>query len=100
MSEEFSNDYENRCGNCHLLMHPDDRFCRHCGTPKGRGAFLPYRNEINCVYGPPTKEVVICHSCGHRWVTLGLGGDESKFCPECRSKRWGVEISEPYEFGE
>lgn len=100
MGEELSTDYEGRCGNCHSMMRPNDKYCRYCGTPKGKGKFLPYRNEMYCVYGPPIKEVFKCPACGHRWAVAGLGGDDSKYCPQCCSQQLNVERREIRDFGE
>ena len=100
MKEQLSTDYEGRCGNCHSVMNPDDKYCRYCGTAKGKGKFLPYENEMYCVYGPPIKEVFKCQTCGYSWVTTGLGGDNSKYCPQCCSKQLDVESSEEMTFSE
>lgn len=76
-------DYDGRCGNCHSRMGDNDLYCRICGTKRGEGAFEPYANLIACVYGPPIKTVFKCNACGHNWEITVLGGDKSKFCPQC-----------------
>lgn len=79
----MSADYEDRCGNCHARMTKEEKYCRHCGTKRGEGEFLPYRNIPECVYGPPVMIRSKCTSCGNIWITRGLCGDPSEFCPEC-----------------
>lgn len=77
--------YESRCGNCHAYMIKSDLFCRYCGTKRGDGAFEPF-DELEFVqyaYGPPIKTVFKCNACGHSWEITVLGGDKSKFCPQC-----------------
>lgn len=76
-------DYEGRCGNCHSRIGDNDLYCRLCGTKRGEGTFEPYANLIACVYGPPIKTVFKCNACGHSWEITVLGGDKSKFCPQC-----------------
>lgn len=98
MEEELSADYEGRCGNCHSEMNPNDKYCRYCGTPKGKGEFSPYRNVMYCVYGPPVKEMFQCQACGHRWTVETLGADNPKYCPQCRSQRLSVEERELLDF--
>ena len=78
MREKLSTDYEGRCGDCHELMRPEDKYCRYCGTPRGRGKFEPYSNKMYCVYGPLIREVFRCQICGHRWTTARLGGDHPR----------------------
>ena len=107
-------DYTNRCGNCHSYLGEDDKYCRYCGTERGQGKFLPYKNVIDCVYGPPVKKKYKCTACGHIWITGDLGGDQSKYCPQCGKKTlnvledkalWdfftsAIGYEEPYDTGE
>lgn len=103
-------DYTNRCGNCHAYLRPEDKYCRYCGTKRGQGSFKPYKNIIACVYGPTVKKKYKCTSCGHIWVVGMMGGDNSRYCPQCGKKTvtvqqdkslkqlWGpVGIEEPYD---
>ncbi len=82
----LSRNYENRCGNCRKSMRPEDKYCRYCGTLRGKGKFKPYRNEVSYVYGPPVKTKHKCGDCGYIWVACVMGGDSPKYCPKCRSR--------------
>lgn len=88
ISREFINttDYTNRCGNCHAYLRENDRFCEQCGTERGKGSFLPYKNGAYCVYGPPIKTKFKCSACGHIWIEGGLGGHRAHYCPQCGKK--------------
>ena len=83
-----SEENDNRCGNCGEYLDPKDKYCRYCGTQRGKGKFRPELNdrEMVCVYGPPVKTVHQCSACGHRWVARTLGGDDPKYCPQCGSE--------------
>ena len=81
-----STDYKNRCGNCHKGLGPKDKYCRYCGTERGKGEFKPYYNQVLFVYGPPIKCTRKCSKCGHRWTSSALGGDKQYYCPRCGSK--------------
>ena len=76
-------DHTNRCGECHAFIGEADKFCRYCGTPKGKGKFLPYENVVECVYGPPTTTTHTCTKCGYTWKVNQLSEDRAKFCPKC-----------------
>lgn len=106
-------DYTNRCGNCHAYLRPEDKYCRYCGTKRGKGTFKPFKNIIECVYGPTVKRKYKCSSCGYIWVVGVMGGDNSRYCPQCGKKKvivlqdkvlkqfWGpVGIEEPYDQGD
>lgn len=83
---EWSTDYTNRCGNCHKSLDENEKYCRYCGTKRGEGAFQPYQNIMQCIYGPmPQKRVHKCTACDHWWQTM-LMIDNEKFCPECGSR--------------
>ena len=82
---KYSIDYKGRCGKCHQIMGEDDLFGRYCGTPKGKGAFLPYENVVMCVYGPPAVTTHTCTGCGYSWSVDTLARDPAKFCPKCGS---------------
>ena len=96
--DELITDYKGKCGNCHSRLRKNDKYCRYCGTMKGKGKFLPYRNEMYCVYGPPIKEIFRCTKCGYRWGAVGLGGDGSKYCPQCGAANVQNELRECREF--
>ena len=83
-------DYTNRCGNCHSYLGENDKYCRYCGAERGKGRFEPFKNETYCVYGPPVKKKYKCTACGHVWITGQLGGDNSKYCPQCGKKTVNV----------
>ena len=79
-----SADYENRCGNCSAYLSSEDKHCQNCGTKKGEGSFLPYKNIIEILYGPPITKKYKCESCNHVWITLATGGrDDCHYCPQC-----------------
>lgn len=83
-------EYYNRCGHCHEILGEDDKYCRYCGTERGKGEFLPFMNGMYCVYGPPVKMKYKCTACGHIWISGVLGGDNAKFCPQCGKKSLNV----------
>lgn len=81
---KWTNEYPpNMCGNCHCRLGENDRYCRNCGTERGKGRFLPYRNIILCAYGPDIKTYFRCNACGHTWNVLMVGGFQSPYCPMC-----------------
>ena len=82
----WCSDYEDRCGNCRMLLEKDDKYCKHCGTKRGHGKFIPYRtNTTNTVlYGAPgISRKFKCSACGNIWETIN---DFSLFCPKCGCK--------------
>ena len=106
-------EYVDMCGNCQAHLDKDDKYCKYCGTERGKGKFLPFRNETYCVYGPPIKTKYKCSNCGHMWITCHLGGDNSQYCPRCGGKtvntqecktldffNMAVGLEEPYDIGE
>lgn len=76
-------DYEGRCGNCHEIMRPEDKYCMYCGTIRGEGSFLPFNNMICCFYGPPTKKKYRCQECGYMWITDRFFDNDALYCPQC-----------------
>ena len=83
--EEWSTDYEGRCGNCHSRIRDDEKYCRYCGTKRGEGKFEPYQNVMQCIYGPmPVKRVRKCTKCKKKWKTMVMIDDQN-FCPDCGS---------------
>ena len=82
--DELTTDYENRCGNCHNWLGEKDKYCSKCGTKRGEGIFLPYRNIVYCVYGPPVTQKFKCSECGFAWTIGSLGGrSDIHYCPQC-----------------
>lgn len=80
-------DYTNRCGNCREHMDAEDKYCKYCGTARGKGAFKPYYNQIHVVYGPPITAKYTCENCGHQWVERAIGSDDPNYCPNCGSRK-------------
>lgn len=91
--KQYSFDHKGRCRKCHKFLSEDDRFCRYCGTPKGKGLFLPYENVQACVYGPPVDTFHTCSNCGFSWTVSALGIDRAAFCPKC-----GGQVSTDYTY--
>lgn len=74
---------ENQCGNCHAGLEEGDKYCRMCGTKRGEGEFKPYRNVMECIYGPmPEKRKHVCTQCHYTWTTEVML-DEEYYCPKC-----------------
>ena len=79
----WTTDYEGKCGNCHAKLGSTDQYCRVCGTKRNEGAFLPYKNRMECIYGPmPVKRLHTCKSCGYAWENKVMI-DYDKYCPKC-----------------
>ena len=71
------------CGNCHEPLEPGDKYCRYCGTKVGDGAYNPFQDLMECIYGPmPVDREHACTVCGFSWTTR-LMIDDQKFCPKC-----------------
>ena len=86
MNELECTDYENRCGNCHGFFEENDKYCRYCGTKRGEGAFAPYQNFMECIYGPaPVKRTHECPKCKYTWETFVMIDDED-YCPQCGAR--------------
>ncbi len=74
---------EGECGNCHARLGKEDEYCRYCGTRAGEGAFEPYQNFLECVYGPmPVERIHTCSKCGYSWTTCVMI-DRQRYCPKC-----------------
>lgn len=76
-------DLEAWCGNCNAALDEFDKYCRHCGTKRGEGAFLPRQNGMEILYGPPMKYKFRCSNCNHVWMESTIGPSDSKYCPKC-----------------
>lgn len=75
-----------QCGNCHAGLGADDKYCRICGTKRGEGAYAPYQNLMQCIYGPPpVNRKHTCPQCGFSWTTCVMI-DRQEFCPQCGSR--------------
>lgn len=74
---------KNSCGNCHAPLGENDAYCRVCGTKAGEGAFEPFQNLMQCIYGPmPVTRTHTCPACGYGWTTYVMI-DKDRFCPRC-----------------
>ena len=95
-----SEDYTGRCGNCHELLEPADKYCRFCGTKRGEGAFHPFWNPMMVAYGPPYLRKHKCDKCSHIWIDSVLSS-EAAFCPACGGSgiRKQSEREAPFLFG-
>ena len=82
----WCNDYEDQCGNCHNYLDKEDKYCRNCGTERGKGKFIPYKIGPSAVlYGAPSiRRKYKCLSCGNKWETVN---SVSGYCPKCGSAR-------------
>ena len=84
-------DYTGLCGNCHESLPDNAKYCKYCGTKRGKGRFKPFFNESYCVYGPPIKSRFRCSKCGYSWEESYLAGiNTAKYCPECGKRRLTV----------
>lgn len=84
--KELCTDYEGKCGNCHSSLGQEDAYCRICGTKRGEGAFAPYSNIMQCIYGPmPQERNHKCLKCGYSWKNCVMV-DRDKYCPKCGDK--------------
>ena len=79
-------DYTNRCGNCHSYIMPEDKYCRFCGTERGKGSFLPYNNVIYTLYGPPIKTKYQCSVCGKNMGRDGARRGSIQVLPGVRKR--------------
>ena len=69
------------CANCKETYIEGDKYCRYCGAPMGKAAYI---EEIFAdIYGPPpVKRVHSCKKCGYCWET-GYMIDDERYCPKC-----------------
>ena len=83
----WCDDYDDRCGNCQMMLESGDRYCRNCGTERGKGKFSPYRISFThspVLYGAPIiKKKFKCPDCGNTWATYN---EDSRHCPNCGNK--------------
>lgn len=87
-------DYKNKCGNCHETLQSDDKYCRRCGTRRGEGEFLPYKNVMARIYGPkPCERIHQCRKCSYTWTTVMMV-DNLKYCPKCGEEAPVIRIGE------
>lgn len=83
LPEGWVRPYSTQCGNCHASLQEGDKYCRECGTKVGEGDYAPYKEYMECLYGPcPIKRIHKCESCGYTWETV-LMIDSEKYCPRC-----------------
>ena len=103
-------DYTDRCGNCAAFMDKKDKYCRYCGTERGKGKFESFENVSDIVYGPPVKMKYKCSACGYIWITGIMGGDHCNYCPSCGKRKvktvetryddfmlWAIGTEEPFD---
>ena len=75
------------CANCHNIISIEDKYCRYCGSGKGKEAFNPKDIEPEPpLYGPPIKVKHICIKCGHKWTEITIEDEMAVYCPKCGSK--------------
>lgn len=85
---------KSQCGNCHANLSPHDKYCRICGTKAGEGAYEPYQDLMQCIYGPmPVERKHTCTKCGYQWTTC-LMLDDQRYCPKCGSPAMVEEYDE------
>ena len=101
-------DYKDRCGECGHELEAKDKYCKFCGTERGKGKFSPYKMSCMVVHGASRiKKKFRCSSCGSIWITVN---DVSVFCPKCGRKtiemieerkwdRFGdvISVKDPYD---
>ena len=69
------------CANCKSTYIEGDKYCRYCGAPMGKPAYIP--EDFACIYGPPpVTRTHTCEKCGFTWKTC-LMIDDERFCPKC-----------------
>lgn len=83
-------DYTDRCGNCHQFISPCDKYCKYCGTEKGKGRFLPFENKVYFMYGPPTLIKTKCSNCGNISLHYFLPDHEASYCTNCGLKTTSI----------
>ena len=72
------------CANCKETYIEGDKYCRYCGAPMGKAAFI--EEDFACIYGPPpVKRGHTCKKCGHSWAPQLLIDDE-RWRPPCRRR--------------
>ena len=89
-------DYRGRCGNCTSLLGEEDRYCRKCGTKRGEGKFAPYRNVMQCIYGPrPRVHKYVCTNCQLTWEVFAMVSDV-RYCTQCGQKVTEIKSEDKY----
>lgn len=79
-----------RCGHVWKMRTPRSDgaspVCPKCKTKKWNEPMLVSRDsrkgtvKYTCVNTRPSKELMICRGCGHRWY---MRGDSTPYCPRC-----------------
>ena len=62
------------CANCKETYIEGDKYCRYCGAPMGKAAYID--EDFAC------KRVHTCKKCGYSWETE-LMIDDERWCPQC-----------------
>ena len=78
----LTDDFDNLCGNCHLELEKNAKYCQYCGTERGAGHFIPYENSEYTLYGPPILGQYKCEKCGYTWSFCNIGLSY-KYCKNC-----------------
>ncbi len=69
------------CANCKENYINGDKYCRYCGAPMGKPAYI--EEDFACIYGPPpVKRTHTCAKCGYSWETNRMI-DNERYCPKC-----------------
>ena len=69
------------CANCKNTYRDGDKYCRYCGAPLGKPAYI--EEDFMTIYGPPpVTRVHTCEKCGYSWETEVMR-DKEKWCPKC-----------------
>ena len=77
----MKNDKMKVCSNCKKPYRESDKYCRYCGAPMGKPAYIP--QDFACIYGPPPiPRTHTCQQCGYSWET-DLMIDNERRCPQC-----------------
>lgn len=87
-----------RCGKCGKTLGSDD-YCRYCGAKRGIVRYIPRKDNIQCVYGPPpVSRLHTCSSCGFEWRTHTMI-DRQQYCPKCGGSAPPIKINDENEEG-
>jgi len=80
--------YISRCTNCGEIAQKGDKYCRYCGN-EVKGSEIEVNLTpfiVTAAYGPPITRKFKCNSCGNSWVSIMIGGEHTRFCPQCGNR--------------